>query len=173
MNESQMTLGADWTGQDPTGWWMSEKLDGCRAYWDGERLWTRGGNVIQAPAWFTAGLPSGMHLDGELWAGRGEFTRARIAAQTGRFDATMALVVFDCPSAPWTWPERMRVATDALRSAAHASIIEFTVCSSRSDLDRYLTRIISDGGEGVMLRTPGIMGYERGRTANLLKVKPI
>jgi DNA ligase 1 len=23
---------------DPTGWWMSEKFDGLRGYWDGEKL---------------------------------------------------------------------------------------------------------------------------------------
>src|SRR5437762_1588740 len=25
---------------DPTGWLVSEKLDGIRAYWDGDRLWS-------------------------------------------------------------------------------------------------------------------------------------
>lgn len=172
MNESQMTLGVDWMGQDPTGWWMSEKLDGCRAYWDGERLWTRGGNVIPAPAWFTAGLPSGMHLDGELWAGRGEFTRARIAAQAGRLGATMTLEVFDCPTALGTWPERMRVASASLHGG-NARLVEFRRCSSRADMDGYFARILAAGGEGVILRSPGVIGYERGRTANLLKVKPI
>lgn len=29
---------------DPTGWWMSEKLDGVRAYWDGEAFVSRRGN---------------------------------------------------------------------------------------------------------------------------------
>ena len=27
--------------KDPKGWWMSEKLDGVRAYWDGKRFWSR------------------------------------------------------------------------------------------------------------------------------------
>ena len=29
---------------DPTGWLMSEKLDGVRCYWDGSTLYTRNGN---------------------------------------------------------------------------------------------------------------------------------
>ena len=24
---------------NPTGWWMSEKYDGLRGYWDGRKLW--------------------------------------------------------------------------------------------------------------------------------------
>jgi len=38
---------------DPTGWWMSEKLDGVRAYWDGEAFVSRLGNRFVAPDWFT------------------------------------------------------------------------------------------------------------------------
>src|ERR1700732_3156238 len=37
---------------DPTGWWLSEKLDGVRAYWDGQRFRSRQGNRFHAPAWF-------------------------------------------------------------------------------------------------------------------------
>src|SRR5271155_5516264 len=29
---------------DPSGWWMSEKLDGVRAYWDGKQFISRLGN---------------------------------------------------------------------------------------------------------------------------------
>src|SRR3984957_16089302 len=41
---------------DLTGWWMSEKLDGVRAYWDGRKFLSRLGNVYNAPDWFVAGL---------------------------------------------------------------------------------------------------------------------
>ena len=68
-------LASKWEGEDPTGWWMSEKLDGVRAWWTGSALLSRLGNTINAPAWFTAGLPK-VPLDGELWCGRGQFTEA-------------------------------------------------------------------------------------------------
>lgn len=54
---------------------VSEKYDGARGFWDGDKLLTRGGEKIAAPAWFTAGWPS-VALDGELWAGRGQFSKA-------------------------------------------------------------------------------------------------
>ena len=56
-------------------YWVSEKYDGVRGYWDGAALWTRGGERVVAPAWFTAPLPR-VPLDGELWAGRGRFALA-------------------------------------------------------------------------------------------------
>ena len=59
----------------PDGWWMSEKLDGVRAIWDGEHFRSRGGNIFHAPAWFKAGLPA-LPLDGELFVGRGKFNDA-------------------------------------------------------------------------------------------------
>src|SRR5262249_996536 len=63
----RILLGHKWElDHDPTGWWMSEKLDGVRAYWDGEAFVSRLGNRFVAPDWFTADLPADT-LDGELW----------------------------------------------------------------------------------------------------------
>ena len=58
--------------QDLAGWWLSEKLDGVRAYWDGKSLISRLGNRFHAPDWFLEGLPD-IPLDGELWIGRKAF----------------------------------------------------------------------------------------------------
>jgi DNA ligase-1 len=55
-------------------WWMSEKLDGVRAYWSGSKFYSRQGNEFIAPKWFTKDLPR-EPLDGELWCGRGLFQK--------------------------------------------------------------------------------------------------
>ena len=52
---------------DPAGWWVSEKLDGVRASWDGKVLRFRSGRTLPAPAWFLAALPP-VALDGERLA---------------------------------------------------------------------------------------------------------
>ncbi|GAA5891497.1 hypothetical protein JCM6882_004492 [Rhodosporidiobolus microsporus] len=76
--------------RDPEGWWVSEKLDGVRAYWDGQStLYTRTGNVINAPASFLAHLPRGLTLDGELFLGR------------DRFDETSGIVRTKVPGVEW------------------------------------------------------------------------
>ena len=59
----------DWDSRSsPTGWWMSEKFDGIRAYWDSARkkFFSRNGNELQVPDWFKENMPN-IPLDGELW----------------------------------------------------------------------------------------------------------
>ena len=50
---------------------MSEKMDGVRAYWNGEKLISKQAKDISCPNWFIEGLPKEVKLDGELWMGRG------------------------------------------------------------------------------------------------------
>lgn len=57
---------------DVAHYWVSEKLDGVRASWDGKALQFRSGNPVPAPQWFVDALPR-QPLDGELWLGRGSF----------------------------------------------------------------------------------------------------
>jgi ATP-dependent DNA ligase len=45
--------------------WMSEKLDGVRAYWNGQKLISRHSKEILCPNWFTQELNK-ISLDGEL-----------------------------------------------------------------------------------------------------------
>ena len=59
-------------GIDVSQYLISEKFDGVRALWDGKSLRFRSGQLITAPAWFTAKLPA-TPLDGELWLARGKF----------------------------------------------------------------------------------------------------
>ena len=55
------------TSSDPTGWWMSEKYDGIRLYWDGSIFRSRTGERISVPTEMTVNLPQNISLDGELW----------------------------------------------------------------------------------------------------------
>ncbi|KPV74029.1 uncharacterized protein RHOBADRAFT_45326 [Rhodotorula graminis WP1] len=87
--------------KDPTGWWMSEKLDGVRAYWDGEStLWSRVGNPFSAPSSFTSNLPQGHELDGELFMGRNRFdeTSGIVRSMNSERWGELRYMVFDIPS---------------------------------------------------------------------------
>lgn len=53
--------------KDPNGWWASEKYDGIRLLWDGNKFYSRQGNRIYAPKHITESLPNNVSLDGELW----------------------------------------------------------------------------------------------------------
>ena len=87
---------------------MSEKLDGVRAWWDGEQFLSRQGNVYHAPAWFIAGLPK-VPLDGELWLDRKAFQRTvSIVRRHDQSDIgeRSAIVVFDAPAVAGPFEER-------------------------------------------------------------------
>jgi len=110
------------------GWWLSEKLDGCRAIWDGgisrglpasevpyantvkdkrfvdepiaTGLWSRAGKVIHAPDWWLNELPN-VVLDGELWIGNGRFQELRtiVSSNTpGDGWTDVTFQVFDSPT---------------------------------------------------------------------------
>jgi DNA ligase-1 len=113
-----LQLAQTYKDQDVSFWFMSEKLDGMRAFWDGgvtrglmevpfaneltrmaTGLWSRYGNAIAAPDWWLDKLPK-MPLDGELYLGRGRFQE--LVSITKRFVsfsdwAPVSYHVFDSP----------------------------------------------------------------------------
>ncbi len=159
---------------DPTGWWMSEKLDGVRAYWDGEAFQSRLGKKFYAPDWFIADLPADT-LDGELWVGRKLFSKTISIVRSGAGGEAwkqVSYVVFDAPNARGGFEDRLAHVDKVLRRAAapHARALEHVVCEGLDHLRAELARVEALGGEGLMLRRPG-SPYEVGRSGSLLKVK--
>lgn len=159
---------------DPSGWWMSEKLDGVRAYWDGKRFYSRLGNVYYAPAWFTEGLPE-FPLDGELWMDRKAFQRTvSVVRRQDGGDAWKQIkyLVFDAPGHGAGFEDRIGHYHAELqrRKPAYAQALGHEICKDREHLRRELQRVEGLGGEGLMLRRPGSL-YEVGRSHTLLKVK--
>lgn len=127
------------TDHDPTGWLLSEKLDGVRAYWNGTRFYSRLGNVFHAPDWFVEHLP-GVPLDGELWIDRKAFQRTiSIVRRHDKSDLWNSLkyLVFDAPTNKGPFEERIDFVQATLRKAAspfavahlHKSARALSTCS--------------------------------------------
>lgn len=159
---------------DLAGWWLSEKLDGVRAYWDGRQFVSRQGNTFHAPDWFVAGLPD-TPLDGELWLARKSFQRTvSIVRRQDKSEHWRELqyVVFDLPAVTAPFEERLAALADCLstRRLEFATALEHQPCQGLEHLREELQRIEAIGGEGLMLRQPGSR-YEPGRSTTLLKVK--
>ncbi|MBA3539567.1 MAG: DNA ligase, partial [Deltaproteobacteria bacterium] len=162
------------TDHDPTGWWMSEKLDGVRAYWDGEAFVSRLGNKFYAPEWFTSDLPADT-LDGELWVGRKLFSKTISIVRSGaggELWKNVSYVVFDAPNAKGGFEDRIAHLHKVLgrAEAPHARVLEHVVCEGIVHLREELAKVEALGGEGLMLRRPSSK-YEAGRSGSLLKVK--
>lgn len=163
---------------DPTGRLMSEKLDGVRAYWIAKmkKLFTRDGNEIKAPAWFTAGFPT-FDVDGELWGGRGKFQGSVGIVKRLKEDEgwkKIKYMVFDAPEINGPFTDRNQHLIDWFKTnkSPWISLVNQTYCKSRAHLDKTLDAICEIGGEGVMLRDPRSK-YERKRSSSLLKVKKV
>jgi DNA ligase-1 len=173
--ELPVLLAHVWSDEhDPTDWWMSEKLDGVRAYWDGKQFLSRKNNIFYAPEWFTAGLPNHA-LDGELWIDRKQFDRT--SGLVRRQDKPVEwkeikYLVFDAPDAKGPFEDRMKFLADGIGGwkASFAALHEHGRCAGFDHLFAELDRVTALGGEGLMLRKPGSQ-YERTRSMSLLKVK--
>ena len=163
-------------GQADVGLYLvSEKLDGVRAFWDGQVLRTRHGNTIDAPAWFVEDFPA-QALDGELWIGRGQFDQ--LSGTVRRQIANDAewrhvhYVVFELPQAPGTFRQR----AEALRQIVTKTkvpwlqALEQFEMNSRQTLNQKLDEMIKAGGEGLMLHRADA-SYSTGRSDVLLKLK--
>ena len=160
---------------DPTGWWISEKYDGLRGYWDGQKLWSRKGTAIHAPDYFLAELPKDIALDGELWIGRGQFeeTISTVLSQTpdDRWKR-VHFMVFDAPKTKGTFEERVRfIAATLPKENQFAKPVVQYPCKGTAHLLAERDRVVAAGGEGLMLRQPE-SAYETRRSPTLLKVKP-
>ena len=160
---------------DPTGWWMSEKYDGLRGYWDGRKLWTRQGNLIHAPDYFLAELPRDIALDGELWIGHGKFEETISIVRSETPDDRwkgVQFMVFDAPQAKGTFEERLQFLRVTLPEGNRfVRVVAQQRCQGVTQLLAERDRVVRLGGEGLMLRQPE-SAYETGRSPTLLKVKP-
>jgi len=117
--------------EPPIDWWASEKWDGIRALWDGEKIISRGSGVgkpkvyTYIPEWFKLTLPPGIALDGEIWIGRGLFQKtSRLSTikpgksyteeqinniWAGKEDPPVIFKVFDIPTEKSPFEQRMKL----------------------------------------------------------------
>ena len=166
-----MTLAMDcWRSDgDFIGWFGSEKLFGCRAYWDGKEFWTRKGKIIPVPNFWKTKLPADIHLDGEIFAGRKNFEAAYAATEHGKFTPAVRFIAFDCPSVTGNWLERMKTAESVTKGLEFSGIVDSFIIESSMDWIKKMQRIISLGGEGLIMRNPAVTTYEIGRSLNYLR----
>jgi len=157
-------------------YWVSEKYDGVRGYWDGRQLWTRGGERVAAPGWFTDGWPD-VPMDGELWAGHGQFGKAvSTVRQQVPGDAAwraMRFMVFDVPAAGGPFTERIPVLNGVVSRIDQPwvqAVAQFKVANAQA-LRALMLKTVKNGGEGLVLHR-GASLYKGLRSDDLLKYKP-
>ncbi len=163
------------TVDDISRYWVSEKLDGMRGYWNGKQLFTRQGNIIYTPKWFTKNWPANA-IDGELWMGRAQFQKTLSCVKKVNIDENcwhkVHFMIFDLPKHTGTFTQRIK-AMEKLTSkakSAHLNMIKQFKLKNTQQLDKTLSNIVENQGEGLMLHFESAY-YHVGRTANIMKLK--
>lgn len=156
--------------------WVSEKLDGVRAIWDGETLRFRSGNVVPAPQWFVDALPR-QPLDGELWLGRGTFDRLSVIVRRQSPDDAewrrVRYIIFELPNATGSFTDRVAQIKAVIAAASPSwlqAVPQFRLPDAAA-LQKKLRDVVRGGGEGLMLHREDA-AYETGRSSALLKLTP-
>lgn len=163
-----MEHGEDYAGEDPRGWWMSEKLDGWRAQWDGAgSFWSKGGKRLPAPAELVISMPWGVCLEGELYGGPGSLHGTGGKIRRGEWEG-LRFHIFDLVGAGSFEARQDRLGR--IRLPEWCQVVEHRRCGGMEDLKRTVQVVRRRGGEGVMLRQAG-REHRSGRHRGLLKVK--
>jgi len=160
-------------------YYISEKLDGVRGYWDGKQLLTRQGNIIHSPYWFTQHWPS-FPIDGELWLERGQFQAllSCVSKHSAEIKKTTScwrdvrFMMFDLPKHQGDFNERVNQMQHLLIQAPspYLAMIRQVRLKELSALDKKLNKVIANQGEGLMLHLASAH-YQIGRNTALMKLK--
>lgn len=157
-------------------YWISEKLDGVRAYWDGQQFISKQGNTYQAPTWFVRDFPS-FALDGELWLARAKFDELSgiVRKQTPADEQWKKVTyqVFDLPESDENFDSRLAYLKNYFSMQTLPTwlklITQYKV-KTEEELIESLNKVEALQGEGLMLHK-GSSYYHAGRDDDLLKLK--
>lgn len=160
-------------GEDVTGWVGTEKFEGCRGFWDGFEMWTRGGLRVDIPNHWRDELPVGVALDGEIYCGVDGEAKSVDFARHGRYLDGITFMVFDAPDHGGTYLERLEFARsrmEAYGTGPDIQVVEARVLESTEAALEWMIEIQARGGEGVVARVNDLP-YKPGRTSQILKLK--
>ena len=172
-------LAQDWpTGRDPAGWLVSEKLDGVRALWDGQRMVFRSGHALALPPAIRDRLPAEA-LDGELWLGRGRFEQISALLRSERVADAEAwrgvqYHVFELPAGGGRFAERAARLQQIAAASAWPGLVAAPQqpVADAAALQHRLDTVVAAGGEGLMLHWADA-APANGRSPWLCKFKPL
>ena len=160
--------------QDVVGWVMSEKFDGIRGFWTGEKLISRSGNEFNPPVWFTKDYPP-FPIDGELWTKRSDFENiSSIIRSQDSGDRWHQVThnIFEVPNQQGGLFDRLSILKSYLdlNPILHLKIIPQKMIDNKQQLQDFLQEVTANKGEGVVVRNPKTP-YQTGRLSSALKLK--
>jgi len=155
-------------------YYISEKLDGIRAYWNTKELLTKNGNKIFAPKWFTKNFPP-FELDGELFTKRNDFENIQsivLSQEEAKEWENITYNTFEVPNQKGDFKARLNFLQKWLDKNPNKfiKIIPQQKINNKDELNSFLDEVLAKNGEGVILKNYKLE-YFTGRSENTLKVK--
>jgi len=155
-------------------YYMSEKLDGIRAYWNTKELLTKNGNKIFAPKWFTKNFPP-FELDGELFTKQNDFENIQsivLSQKETKEWENITYNIFEVPNQKGDFKARLNFLQKWLNKNPNKfiKIIPQKKINNKDELNSFLDEVLAKNGEGVILKNYKLE-YFTGRSENILKVK--
>ncbi|WP_261817335.1 DNA ligase [Vibrio gallicus] len=155
---------------------ISEKLDGVRAIWDGARLYSRSGRVINIPEFFVKQMPP-FAVEGELWAGHGRFHHVQQTVldkvPNEASWRTITYCMFDVLNTVIKFRDNYTqlLAWQNHNPSHNVCVVKQVPFESNEQLSRQLQAVLVSGGEGLIIRKGSAISVA-GRSNNILKLKP-
>ena len=187
--------------EPPIGWYISEKYDGIRAIWDGEKFISRGQKVFTyVPDYFIELMPPGIALDGEMWISRNNFKEvSRISTlKIGRSKSqkeidkiwkgtndnnSVKYMVYDLPNSTQSFETRMKLLEQIINDRKQVwhdileNIDECPIKFTKQNKIENMAQLINTYKEFTSKGAEGVMlrapnsPYETKRSKYLLKYK--
>lgn len=167
-DKPQIMLYSDIRGLIQPMWWASEKLDGVRGRWTGKEMVSRSGFIIDIPDSIRSYLPSGLILDGEFATEKRNNLQVSInATQSHKFSKCWENVNFYIFDVFNTDPFLHR----------YQLIKKFPFFCKQTpiyldNIDAELKIVCEKEGEGLIIRNPKGLYTTKGRSKDVVKVKP-
>lgn len=165
--------------KDYSGWYLSEKLDGYRAIWDGfsKQMKSRNGNIFNIPEEISKKLPTNIILDGELFISRNKFEDCSILKKKKVsleefLKKKIKYHVFDIISlSEKKFKDKLQEMKKVCSQYKHFLVfVKQIKVKDNLHIKKLFENFKNKGAEGIMLRDPESF-YEKKRSNSLIKLK--
>ncbi len=181
-NKWRFTNRPNFYAVNPVNWYMSEKLDGVRAFWSSKTgFLSRNNNPFHAPIWFDEKMRQcckDVILDGELYiSGKdASFVSGTVRRKNSEKDWNrVCFFVFDIIGLEQDDFEKRTTFLKSLLKTCkddHFIYLPQIKVENMEHAYEFYKHIITSNGEGVVFKNTASL-YEHKRSHNLLKWKPL
>ena len=172
--KEKISLPTNWNSSiDPTGYWITEKRNGRRVYWDGSFLYSRSQKRFPLPHSFIENLPKEkILLDGFLCSFDPNISVPKIFYADHQINwDNFYLYFFDVIKMDEPFEERMKLISNLIKPSNQIQIANYRKCEGFAHLNSELEKIIEKSEfDSFYLIKPNSF-YEVGSSSNILEVK--